>query len=116
MLFPSQSFPSQTIPTITTTHSIEDVSDNQRCGNDGGGRGCNSSSNMEPTAASTLTLPLNGHSTETLSNRHSGNGQSGWTTMTPQEISYWLDRRARLAFPVAFVFFNVFYWTAVYCL
>lgn len=117
--FASQSFPSQNIPTITTTQSIEDLHDGSTANNNGGGRGGgNTIVNMEPTASSTLTLPLNGHSTETLSNRggNGPSGQSGWTTMTPQEISYWIDRRSRFLFPCAFVIFNAFYWTFVYCL
>lgn len=32
-------------------------------------------------------------------------------TMTPQEIANWIDRRSRLVFPVAFVIFNILYWT-----
>ncbi|KAI5651857.1 neurotransmitter-gated ion-channel ligand binding domain-containing protein [Phthorimaea operculella] len=39
-----------------------------------------------------------------------------WTTMTPQEIAFWIDKRARILFPLAFVFFNIIYWTFVYCL
>uniref|UniRef100_A0A2M4DMI8 pH-sensitive chloride channel 2 n=1 Tax=Anopheles darlingi TaxID=43151 RepID=A0A2M4DMI8_ANODA len=39
---------------------------------------------------------------------------SGWTTMTPQEIAIYIDKRSRLVFPVAFAVFNVFYWTFVY--
>jgi hypothetical protein len=36
-----------------------------------------------------------------------------FTTMTPQQISMWIDRRARFIFPLAFVAFNGFYWTFV---
>uniref|UniRef100_A0A336LQY4 pH-sensitive chloride channel 2 n=1 Tax=Culicoides sonorensis TaxID=179676 RepID=A0A336LQY4_CULSO len=39
---------------------------------------------------------------------------NGWTTMTPQEISIWIDKRSRLVFPVAFLIFNIFYWSFVY--
>ncbi|GAB0091713.1 pH-sensitive chloride channel 2 [Sergentomyia squamirostris] len=41
---------------------------------------------------------------------------SGWTTMTPQEISMWIDRRSRFLFPCAFIVFNIFYWSFVYAL
>ncbi|XP_004530542.1 glycine receptor subunit alpha-4 [Ceratitis capitata] len=39
---------------------------------------------------------------------------NGWTTLTPQEISMWIDRKARLLFPLAFLVFNMFFWTFVY--
>ncbi|XP_058974514.1 pH-sensitive chloride channel 2-like [Musca domestica] len=39
-----------------------------------------------------------------------------WSTMTPHEVSLWIDRKARFLFPVAFIIFNAFYWTFVYCL
>ncbi|XP_067637225.1 pH-sensitive chloride channel 2 [Eurosta solidaginis] len=39
---------------------------------------------------------------------------NGWTTLTPQEISMWIDRKARCVFPMAFLVFNVFFWTFVY--
>lgn len=41
---------------------------------------------------------------------------AGWTTLTPQEIAIWIDRRARFIFPVAFLVFNMFFWTFVYCI
>uniref|UniRef100_A0A2M4AD72 Putative neurotransmitter gated ion channel n=1 Tax=Anopheles triannulatus TaxID=58253 RepID=A0A2M4AD72_9DIPT len=51
------------------------------------------------------------------SNGANGGGStenSGWTTMTPQEIAIYIDKRSRLVFPVAFAVFNVLYWTFVY--
>lgn len=39
-----------------------------------------------------------------------------WTTMTPQEIATWIDKRSRILFPLMFIVFNIFYWTFVYCL
>lgn len=41
-------------------------------------------------------------------NRH------GWTTLTPQEISHWIDAKARVFFPMSFLVFNCFFWTFVY--
>ncbi|KAH8387486.1 hypothetical protein KR093_007311 [Drosophila rubida] len=41
---------------------------------------------------------------------------TGWTTLTPQEIAIWIDRRARFIFPLAFLVFNLFFWTFVYCI
>ncbi|XP_041978480.1 pH-sensitive chloride channel 2-like isoform X2 [Aricia agestis] len=45
-----------------------------------------------------------------------GKGAQAWTTMTPQDIAIWIDKRARLMFPLLFIFFNIIYWTFVYCL
>ncbi|XP_026332990.1 uncharacterized protein LOC113240011 [Hyposmocoma kahamanoa] len=39
-----------------------------------------------------------------------------WTTMTPQEIATWIDKRSRVLFPCMFICFNLIYWTFVYCL
>ena len=38
-----------------------------------------------------------------------------FTTMTPQEIAMWIDRRSRFLFPLLFLAFNALYWTFVYC-
>ncbi|XP_014206145.1 glycine receptor subunit alpha-2-like isoform X1 [Copidosoma floridanum] len=37
-----------------------------------------------------------------------------FTTMTPQEIAQWIDKRSRILFPVAFLIFNLFYWSFVW--
>lgn len=39
---------------------------------------------------------------------------AGFTTMTPQQIAQWIDRRSRVLFPVAFLLFNVLYWGFVW--
>ncbi|KAJ8923205.1 hypothetical protein NQ315_001759 [Exocentrus adspersus] len=39
-----------------------------------------------------------------------------WTTMTPQEVANWIDKKSRVVFPVAFIIFNVLYWSFVYAL
>nr|CAD7393003.1 unnamed protein product [Timema cristinae] len=38
----------------------------------------------------------------------------GFTTMTPQDIAKWIDRRSRLLFPIAFIIFNILYWGFVW--
>lgn len=43
-----------------------------------------------------------------------GNPFAGWTTMTPQEIAQWIDKRSQVAFPCAFLAFNILYWSFVY--
>ncbi|XP_061942122.1 pH-sensitive chloride channel 2 isoform X3 [Apis cerana] len=37
-----------------------------------------------------------------------------FTTMTPQEIAQWIDRRSRIVFPVAFIIFNILYWSFIW--
>lgn len=40
--------------------------------------------------------------------------RTGWTTLTPQELSQWIDAKARVLFPMSFLVFNAFFWTFVY--
>ncbi|XP_039306906.1 pH-sensitive chloride channel 2 isoform X3 [Solenopsis invicta] len=37
-----------------------------------------------------------------------------FTTMTPQEIAQWIDKRSRIVFPVSFIIFNIFYWSFIW--
>jgi hypothetical protein len=39
---------------------------------------------------------------------------AGFTTMTPQQIAQWIDKRSRVFFPAAFILFNVLYWGFVW--
>ncbi|KAH8406640.1 hypothetical protein KR222_001545 [Zaprionus bogoriensis] len=39
-----------------------------------------------------------------------------FATMTPKEVSLWIDRKMRFIFPLAFIVFNALFWTLVYCL
>lgn len=51
------------------------------------------------------------------SNNCDGNedgNKHGWTTLTPQQISQWIDAKARVLFPMSFLVFNAFFWTFVY--
>lgn len=91
------------IPTITTTQSMDDLM--QENGN-------NINVNMAPSS-STTTLQMNSMD---ICATPEQNERSGWTTMTPQEIAYYIDRRARVVFPCAFFIFNLFYWSFVYYL
>ncbi|GJQ80112.1 hypothetical protein Trydic_g19393 [Trypoxylus dichotomus] len=34
-----------------------------------------------------------------------------WTTMTPKEVANWIDTRCRVVFPLAFLIFNLFFWS-----
>lgn len=97
-----QSFPSKTnIPTITTTKSLDDlITENGSV-----------AVNMEPSSSS-ATLQV--HGLEECYTPEPTNGKSGWTTMTPQEIAMWIDRRSRFLFPCAFVVFNCVYWIFVF--
>ncbi|XP_050298946.1 pH-sensitive chloride channel 2-like [Anthonomus grandis grandis] len=42
--------------------------------------------------------------------------QQAWAEMTPQEVAIWIDRKARIFFPVMFLIYNLFYWSFVYAL
>ncbi|XP_076246745.1 pH-sensitive chloride channel 2 isoform X2 [Calliopsis andreniformis] len=44
----------------------------------------------------------------TLANLHN------FTTMTPQEIAQWIDKRSRIVFPIAFIIFNILYWSFIW--
>lgn len=48
--------------------------------------------------------------------KNSNINHQGWTTMTPHEVANWIDKKSRIAFPVAFIIFNLFYWSFVYAL
>jgi hypothetical protein len=39
---------------------------------------------------------------------------TGFTTMTPQQIAQWIDRRSRVFFPACFILFNILYWGFVW--
>lgn len=43
-----------------------------------------------------------------------GAPRQGFTTMTPQQIAQWIDRRSRVVFPASFVVFNILYWGFVW--
>ncbi|KAG5676859.1 hypothetical protein PVAND_006666 [Polypedilum vanderplanki] len=49
-----------------------------------------------------------------FSHHHHHSIYEGWTRMTPQEISHYIDKRSRAFFPGAFLMFNILYWTFVY--
>ncbi|KAL6422586.1 hypothetical protein ACFW04_010671 [Cataglyphis niger] len=37
-----------------------------------------------------------------------------FTTMTPQEIAQWIDKRSRIVFPISFIIFNILYWSFIW--
>ncbi|XP_008209307.1 cys-loop ligand-gated ion channel subunit isoform X1 [Nasonia vitripennis] len=37
-----------------------------------------------------------------------------FTTMTPQQIAQWIDKRCRIVFPVSFLIFNILYWSFIW--
>ncbi|KAH8310539.1 hypothetical protein KR044_001833, partial [Drosophila immigrans] len=39
-----------------------------------------------------------------------------FATMTPKEVSLWIDRKMRFVFPLCFIVFNALFWSLVYCL
>jgi len=56
--------------------------------------------------------------TSTSSSGDSTKEKPGQTfaTMTPKEVSLWIDRKMRFVFPLSFIIFNALFWTLVYCL
>jgi hypothetical protein len=41
-------------------------------------------------------------------------GGTSFTTMTPQQIAKWIDKRSRVLFPVSFLVFNIIYWGFIF--
>jgi len=37
-----------------------------------------------------------------------------FTTMTPQQIAQWIDKRSRIVFPISFIIFNILYWSFIW--
>lgn len=93
----SQGFPSKNVPAIVT-EVCDDVHDNGNV------------INMEPNnnRMSSSNSNLSNIDAASVDQTH-----LGWTTMTPQQIAIWIDKRARFVFPVGFLVFNIFYWIFV---
>lgn len=81
-----------------------------------------------PSSVPTIRIPANSQdeliniedSVTTIpvpeNNRYNAAVSVGWTTMTPHEVANWIDKKSRIVFPVAFIIFNLFYWSFVYAL
>lgn len=63
----------------------------------------------------TINPPTNGDNTnQDTSPPTPTPSQQAFAEMTPQEVAIWIDRKARIAFPVMFFVYNVLYWSFVY--
>lgn len=60
---------------------------------------------------SQVTIPVPNKNNELINQTDK---PQSWTSMTPQEVAIWIDKRSRLVFPCAFLVFNIFYWAFVY--
>lgn len=94
-----QGFPSRTVPAIVT-EPCDDVHDNGNV------------INMEPNN-NRSTLGSNSNLSNLDGSVQQDDSHLGWTTMTPQQIAMWIDKRSRFVFPIAFLTFNIFYWIFV---
>ncbi|KAK9497233.1 hypothetical protein O3M35_004591 [Rhynocoris fuscipes] len=84
--------------------SIESLASNQTRG---------SVQTLSLSSISKDPLPSNITNDEQNTKRKSSK-TGGVFTMTPQEVAQWIDRRSRLYFPLAFLFFNCVYWVFVW--
>ncbi|ALC47833.1 CG11340 [Drosophila busckii] len=71
----------------------------------------NSSMSLDDNATS-----MSSSSTATLTETPAEKPAQTFATMTPKEVSLWIDRKMRFVFPLAFIVFNALFWTLVYCL
>ncbi|EDW67732.2 pH-sensitive chloride channel 2 isoform X2 [Drosophila virilis] len=71
----------------------------------------NSAISLEETDTS-----ISSGSTATLTETPNEKPAQTFATMTPKEVSLWIDRKMRFVFPLAFLIFNALFWTLVYCL
>ncbi|XP_075222865.1 secretory chloride channel [Lycorma delicatula] len=62
----------------------------------------------------TVVLPVPQNNNANNNSNVNSQQSKGFFTMTPQEIAQWIDRRSRVAFPLSFLIFNLFYWTFVW--
>ncbi|XP_046385253.1 pH-sensitive chloride channel 2-like [Ischnura elegans] len=72
--------------------------------------------------SSLCTVPMEGHDkgadcvsvTIPVPNKEGEAASKSFTTMTPQEIATWIDKRSRVFFPAIFLIFNILYWGFVW--
>ncbi|XP_075155662.1 pH-sensitive chloride channel 2-like [Haematobia irritans] len=68
------------------------------------------------TSSESITTMTSSIGDNEIDSEKKQNERNSWSTMTPHEVSLWIDRKARFLFPIAFIIFNAFFWTFVYCL
>ncbi|XP_001357942.3 glycine receptor subunit alpha-4 isoform X1 [Drosophila pseudoobscura] len=70
----------------------------------------------ENSSVSLAESEMGSASTANLTDSEKEKPAQTFATMTPKEVSLWIDRKMRFVFPLAFILFNALFWTLVYCL
>ncbi|XP_018044225.1 PREDICTED: glycine receptor subunit alpha-3-like [Atta colombica] len=66
------------------------------------------------SVGSTTTIDSTPPSAKSFTRRPTLAKLHNFTTMTPQQIAQWIDKRSRIVFPISFIIFNILYWSFIW--